>query len=163
MVTGLPAPHTRVEDDRIRNEGGYPMAQYLREVMTQRPVTLETRDTVTAAARSMRDGNIGVVVVIESGQVQGVLTDRDIVVRALAEGRDPARTSVGDICSRELTTLAPTDTIEDAVKVMRDKAIRRLPVVEGGRPVGIVSLGDIAVESAPESALGGISAAPPNR
>jgi CBS domain-containing protein len=139
------------------------MAQYLREVMTQRPVTLETRDTVTAAARSMRDGNIGVVVVIESGQVQGVLTDRDIVVRALAEGRDPARTSVGDICSRELTTLAPTDTIEDAVKVMRDKAIRRLPVVEGGRPVGIVSLGDIAVESAPESALGGISVAPPNR
>ena len=139
------------------------MAQYLREIMTQRPVTVETGDTVTAAARSMRDGNIGVVVVLESGQVQGVLTDRDIVVRALAEGRDPARTSVGEICSRELTTLAPTDTIEDAVKIMRDKAIRRLPVVEGGRPVGIVSLGDLAVDRDPESVLGGISAAPPNR
>ena len=139
------------------------MAQYLREIMTQKPVTLETRDTVTAAARSMRDGNIGDVVVLESGKVQGILTDRDIVVRALAEGRDPARTSVGDICSRELTTLSPTDTIEDAVKIMRDKAIRRLPVVEGGRPVGIVSLGDLAVERDPESALGGISAAPPNR
>jgi CBS domain-containing protein len=139
------------------------MAQYLREIMTQKPVTLETRDTVTAAARSMRDGNIGDVVVLESGQVQGILTDRDIVVRALAEGRDPARTSVGDICSRELTTLSPTDTIEDAVKIMRGKAIRRLPVVEGGRPVGIVSLGDLAVERDPESALGGISAAPPNR
>jgi CBS domain-containing protein len=139
------------------------MAQYLREIMTQRPVTVETGDTVTAAARSMRDGNIGVVVVLESGQVQGVLTDRDIVVRALAEGRDPARTSVGEISSKELTTLAPTDTIEDAVKIMRDKAIRRLPVVEGGRPVGIVSLGDLAVDRDPGSVLGGISAAPPNR
>ena len=139
------------------------MAQYLREIMTQRPVTVETGDTVIAAARSMRDGNIGVVVVLESGQVQGVLTDRDIVVRALAEGRDPARTSVGEVCSRELTTLAPTDTIEDAVKIMRDKAIRRLPVVEGGRPVGIVSLGDLAVDRDPASVLGGISAAPPNR
>ena len=139
------------------------MAQYLREIMTQRPVTVETGDTVTAAARSMRDGNIGVVVVLESGQVQGVLTDRDIVVRALAEGRDPARTSVGEVCSRELTTLAPTDSIEDAVKIMRDKAIRRLPVVEGGRPVGIVSLGDLAVDRDPASVLGGISAAPPNR
>jgi CBS domain-containing protein len=139
------------------------MAQYLREIMTQRPVTVETGDTVTAAARSMRDGNIGVVVVLESGQVQGVLTDRDIVVRALAEGRDPARTSVGEVCSRELTTLAPTDSIEDAVKIMRDKAIRRLPVVEGGRPIGIVSLGDLAVDRDPTSVLGGISAAPPNR
>jgi CBS domain-containing protein len=139
------------------------MAQYLREIMTQRPVTVETGDTVTAAARSMRDGNIGVVVVLESGQVQGVLTDRDIVVRALAEGRDPARTSVGEVCSKELTTLAPTDTIEDAVKIMRDKAIRRLPVVEGGRPIGIVSLGDLAVDRDPASVLGGISAAPPNR
>jgi CBS domain-containing protein len=139
------------------------MAQYLREIMTQRPVTVETGDTVTAAARSMRDGNIGVVVVLESGQVQGVLTDRDIVVRALAEGRDPARTSVGEVCSRELTTLAPSDSIEDAVKIMRDKAIRRLPVVEGGRPIGIVSLGDLAVDRDPTSVLGGISAAPPNR
>ena len=139
------------------------MAQYLREIMTQRPVSVETGDTVTAAARSMRDGNIGVVVVLESGQVQGVLTDRDIVVRALAEGRDPARTSVGEISSKELTTLAPTDTIEDAVKIMRDKAIRRLPVVEDGRPIGIVSLGDLAVERDPDSTLGGISAAPPNR
>jgi CBS domain-containing protein len=102
-------------------------------------------------------------VIVEKGQIQGILTDRDIVVRGLAEGRDPARTTVGEICSRELTVLSPTDSVGDAVKVMRDKAIRRLPVVEGGRPVGIVSLGDLAVERDPESALGGISAAPPNR
>jgi CBS domain-containing protein len=139
------------------------MAQYVREVMTQKPVTLQTSDTITAAARTMRDANIGDVVVVENGQVCGIVTDRDIVVRALAEGRDPARTSVGDICSRELTTLSPQSAIADAVAVMRDKAIRRLPVVEGGRPVGIVTLGDLAVERDPDSALGGISAAPPNR
>ena len=85
------------------------------------------------------------------------------MVRALAEGRDPARTTVGEICSRELTTLSPNDAIGDAEKTMRDRAIRRLPVVEGGRPVGIVSLGDLAVEKNPDSTLGGISAAPPNR
>lgn len=139
------------------------MARYLRDIMTQRPVSLQTTDTVIAAARSMRDGNIGDVVVLEGGQIQGILTDRDIVVRALAEGRDPARTTVGEICSRELTTLSPADAVADAERIMRAKAIRRLPVVEGGKPVGIVSLGDLAVEREPESALGGISAAPPNR
>jgi CBS domain-containing protein len=139
------------------------MAQYLREIMTQKPVTVQVTDTVVAAARSMRDGNIGDVVVVDNDQIQGILTDRDIVVRALAEGRDPARTTVGEICSRELTTLSPNDAIGDAEKTMRDRAIRRLPVVEGGRPVGIVSLGDLAVEKSPDSTLGGISAAPPNR
>ncbi len=139
------------------------MTGYLRDIMTQNPVTVQTTDTVVAAARSMRDGNIGDVVVVERGQIQGILTDRDIVVRALAEGRDPASTTVGEICSRELATMSPADSISDAVTMMRDKAIRRLPVVDGGRPVGIVSLGDLAVERDPESALGGISAAPPNR
>ena len=139
------------------------MAQYLRDIMTQKPVTVQATDTVVAAARSMRDGNIGDVVVVDNDQIQGILTDRDIVVRALAEGRDPARTTVGEICSRELTTLSPNDAIGDAEKTMRARAIRRLPVVEGGRPVGIVSLGDLAVEKNPDSTLGGISAAPPNR
>jgi CBS domain-containing protein len=139
------------------------MARYLRDIMTQNPVTVQSNDSVVAAARSMRDGNIGDVVVVERGEIQGILTDRDSVVRALAEGRDPARTTVGEICSRELTTLSPSDAIGDAVTMMREKAIRRLPVVDDGRPVGIVSLGDLAVERDPESALGGISAAPPNR
>jgi CBS domain-containing protein len=143
--------------------GGNPMTRYLRDIMTQKPVTVQATDTVTAAARSMRDGNIGDVVVLDEDRIQGILTDRDIVVRALAEGRDPARTTAGEICSRELTTLSPADGIEEAVKIMRAKAIRRLPVVEAGRPVGIVSLGDLAVERDPESVLGGISAAPPNR
>jgi CBS domain-containing protein len=139
------------------------MAQHLRDIMTQKPLTLQTSDTITAAARTMRDGNIGDVVVLENGQICGILTDRDIVIRALAEGMDPSRTTVGQVCSRELTTLSPDDSVAQAVSIMRDKAIRRLPVVEDGRPIGIVSLGDLAVEREPDSALGGISAAPPNR
>jgi CBS domain-containing protein len=139
------------------------MAQYVREIMTRNPLTLESGDTVVAAARTMRDANIGDVVILEQGKVRGILTDRDIVVRALAEGRDPAGTTAGEICSREVTTLSPADPISEAVTIMRDKALRRLPVVENGRPVGILSLGDLAIERDPQSTLGGISAAPPNR
>jgi CBS domain-containing protein len=139
------------------------MARTVRDVMTRNAVTVESGDTITAAARTMRDANIGDVVVVERGHVCGILTDRDIVVRSVADGRDPGATRVGEICSRDLTTLSPDHAIEDAVAVMRQKAIRRLPIVEEGRPVGVVSLGDLALERDPESALGRISAAPPNR
>jgi CBS domain-containing protein len=139
------------------------MAHYVRDIMTRNPLTVESGDTVVAAARTMRDANIGDVVILDHGQVRGILTDRDIVVRALAEGRDPAGTTAGEICSRDVTTLSPSDPIANAVAIMRDQAVRRLPVVENGRAVGIVSLGDLAVERDPQSTLGGISAAPPNR
>jgi CBS domain-containing protein len=139
------------------------MARYLRDIMTQKPVTVEATDTIVAAGRSMRDGNIGDVVVVDDGRIQGILTDRDIVVRAIAEGRDPSRTTVGEISSREPTTLRPDDSIEEAERIMREQAIRRLPVVENGRPVGIVSLGDVEMARTPASTLGEISAAPPNR
>jgi CBS domain-containing protein len=102
------------------------------------------------------------LIVIENNQVCGIVTDRDIVVRTVAEARDPATTTLADICSHALTTVRTTDSIEQAVQLMRAKAIRRLPVVEGGQAVGIVTLGDLAVERDPSSALGDISAAPPN-
>ena len=139
------------------------MAQNIRSVMNTNPVTLSARSSVAEAASAMRDANIGDVIVLEDGRICGILTDRDIVVRAVAEGRDLAATKVADICSQELTTLSPTDSVEDAVRLMRDKAIRRLPVIEGDKPVGIVSIGDLAVSQDPRSALGYISAAPPNR
>jgi CBS domain-containing protein len=79
------------------------------------------------------------------------------------EAQDPTTTTLADICSHRLLIVAPTDSIEEAVRLMRTHAIRRLPVVEaGGKAVGIVSLGDLAVERDPDSALGGISAAPPD-
>jgi CBS domain-containing protein len=125
-------------------------------------VALPGTASVHEAARAMRDADIGDVIVIENERVCGIITDRDIVVRTVAEARDPATTTLADLCSHPLTTVTPTDSIEHAVQLMRAKAIRRLPVVEGGQAVGIVSLGDLAVEREPGSALGEISGAPPN-
>jgi CBS domain-containing protein len=144
-------------------EGGELMAKTVGDVMTPQPTTLNATASVPDAARAMRDGNIGDVLVTQDGRLVGILTDRDVVVRVLAEGRDPAKTALGDVCSRDLTTLRPNDAVETAVAKMRESAIRRLPVVEEGRPVGVVALGDLAVERDPESVLGGISAAPPTR
>jgi CBS domain-containing protein len=139
------------------------MNQKISEVMTSNPVTMPVTASVLEAARAMRDSNIGAMVVLDHGKVYGIATDRDIVVRAVAQGRDLATTRLKDICSHDLTMLSPTDTVEHAVEIMREKAIRRLPVVENGKPVGIVSLGDLAVERDPDSALGNISAAPATR
>jgi CBS domain-containing protein len=143
-------------------KGGY-MAKSIRDVMTANPLALPATSSVFDAARAMRDANIGDAIVVENAHIRGIVTDRDIVVRAVAAGRDPSTTRLADICSQELTTVSPTDSVEEAVRLMREKAIRRLPVVEGGKPVGIVSIGDLAISQDPRSALGNISAAPPNR
>jgi CBS domain-containing protein len=139
------------------------MRETVRDLMTTQPVTVEASRPVPDAARAMRDGDIGDVLVTENGRLLGMLTDRDIVIRVLAEGRDPGRTPVGQVCSRELTTLRPDEAVDAAIAKMRERAVRRLPVVEDGRPVGVVSLGDLAVDRDPRSALGEISEAPPNR
>jgi CBS domain-containing protein len=138
------------------------MPQRIHDVMTPHPVTLPSTALVQEAARAMREQAIGDVIVIENNQVCGIVTDRDIVVRTVAEARDPAITTLADICSHAVHTVTPTDSIEQAVWLMRTHAIRRLPVVEDGRAVGLVSLGDLAVTREPDSALGEISAAPPN-
>ena len=134
----------------------------IRDVMTPEPVTVAATTTLEQAARHMRDAGIGNVIVLEGELITGILTDRDIVVRAVAEGWDPSQTPVGDVASRELTTISPDEPVDAAVALMRERSIRRLPVVESGRPVGIVSLGDLALERDPDSCLGEISAAPPN-
>ena len=135
----------------------------VRDVMTSTPRALDTSASVIDAAEIMRDADIGNVVVLENEQLYGILTDRDIVVRVLAEGSDPATVRVGEICSRELTTILSTASVGDAVRLIREKAVRRLPVVEeSGEVVGIVSMGDIAVARDRKSALGEVSAAPPN-
>jgi CBS domain-containing protein len=140
-----------------------PRDESVREVMTPLPRALDTSASVMDAAEIMRDADIGDVVVLEDRRLYGILTDRDIVVRVLAEGSDPATVSVGQVCSRELTTIPPTASVGDAVRLIREKAIRRLPVVEeGGEVVGIVSMGDIAVARDRKSALGDVSAAPPS-
>jgi CBS domain-containing protein len=139
------------------------MAQTVEQIMTRDPRTIDASDTVTDAARVMRDNDIGDVVVVEDGQVSGIVTDRDIVIRAVAEGRDPDSTSVGDACSTGVETIEPDASVDDAVRLMRDADIRRLPVTKDGSPVGIVSLGDLAVEREPDSTLADISAASPDQ
>jgi len=138
------------------------MAQHIRELMTPNPVSMSGTASVHEAARAMRDADIGDVIVIEHHQVGGIITDRDIAVRIVAEAKDPATTALADICSHSLLTVTSTDSVEHAVRLMRTHAIRRLPVVEEGKAVGIVSLGDLAVERDPNSVLGEISAAPPD-
>jgi CBS domain-containing protein len=110
----------------------------------------------------MANENIGNVLVVENGEVQGIVTDRDIVVRGIAKGQDPEDTSVREIASTNVEVLTPDDSIEDAIKKMEEKDIRRLPVVEDDKPVGIVSLGDLAREKDQDSALADISSAEPN-
>jgi CBS domain-containing protein len=134
----------------------------VQDVMTTDPVALDSSETVVEAARRMKDQDIGDVIVVEGGEICGVVTDRDIVVRVLAEGRDPGQTRLGDVCSRDLATVSPNDDLTAAGDLMSERAIRRVPVVENGRPVGIISIGDLAIERDPDSALSHISAAPPS-
>ncbi|WP_432138174.1 MULTISPECIES: CBS domain-containing protein [unclassified Streptomyces] len=139
------------------------MTQHVRDIMTATPVTVEPQTSVTDVARLMRDENIGAVLVTDQDELRGVVSDRDLVVRALAEGWDPDDTTVVRTCSDDLVTITPDQDVDQAVGLMREHAVRRIPVVEDGRPVGIVSLGDLAMERDPESALGDISVARPNR
>jgi CBS domain-containing protein len=139
------------------------MAQTVEQIMTTNPRTVNVDDTVKDAAVVMRDSDIGDVIVIEDGQVSGILTDRDIVVRAVAEGRDADSTPVSDICTTGIQAMEPDASVDDALRMMREEDIRRLPVVKNGRPVGIISLGDLAVEREPDSTLADISAAAPDQ
>ena len=134
----------------------------VQDVMTPDPVAMQSSESVLDAAQRMKERDIGDVIVLDGERVCGLVTDRDIVVRVLAEGRDPSGTQLAEVCSRDLVTVAPDDDLTAAGDLMRDRAVRRIPVVEGDRVVGIVSIGDLAIERDPESALANISAAPPS-
>lgn len=133
----------------------------LREAMTSNPVTLPSTASVTEAARAMRDGNIGDVVVKEGKEVCGIVTDRDIVVRALAEGKTDIQ--LGQICSRELAFASAGDDVSSVIDMMRKRSLRRVLVMDKGNLEGIVSIGDLAVKSKEKSVLAAISGARPNR
>ena len=138
------------------------MANTVRGVMTAAPLRCQTNAPVLEAAQLMRDNDIGDVVVVDAADIAGILTDRDIVVRLVAEGLDAASTEVSEICSEEVVTVSPDEEIDTAVRLMREHAVRRLPVLEAGAVVGIVSLGDLAVERDEGSVLAEISEAPPD-
>jgi CBS domain-containing protein len=130
--------------------------------MTADPRTVETSATVADAAREMRDGDVGAVVVVDDGKVAGIITDRDIAVRVVAEGLDPDATGVGEVGTMDPVTLTVDQTVDDAIRLVREQDVRRIIVVQDGRPAGIVSLGDLAIERDTDSALADIASEPAN-
>ncbi|MFD7553822.1 CBS domain-containing protein [Streptomyces sp. NPDC059835] len=139
------------------------MTRQVHEVMTERPVTVEKVTSLAEAARVMRDAGIGDVLVVDEGRLRGILTDRDLVIRAMAENRDPAETTVQTVCSTEPITVNPEAGVDQAADLMRRHKLRRLPVQnDDGELVGVVTLGDLAVERDPGWALAAIAAAEPD-
>ena len=122
------------------------MPRKMRDIMSAAPVRLAATETAVAAARAMKEHGVGAVLVSTDGQLTGLVTDRDITVRVLADGRDPQSTSIGDICTTSLFVLGPDDDLDRAAQLIRDHAVRRIPIVSDGEPVGIVSVGDLALE-----------------
>lgn len=137
------------------------MAQKVGELMARDPATIPGSAAVTVAARLMRERDIGDVLVTDEGALRGVLTDRDIALRAVAEEL-PEDTTAAEICSTDVVTCSSFDDVADALELMREHAVRRLPVVDRGRLVGVVSLGDLVIEQDQHSTLADISAAYPN-
>ena len=126
----------------------------LRDVMTPNPVTVQPSATLQEAARIMRDEDTGVVPIVENGRPVGVITDRDIVVRAVAEGGEAVRRSVRDVASSDLVTVAPDMSTEDAAELMASRQIRRVLVCENERLVGVASIGDLAVKGRDDQRMG---------
>lgn len=137
------------------------MADTVRDLLKGDPVTVEASATVQDAAKLMDENDIGNVLVVENDEVQGIVTDRDIVVRVIAKG-DGADASVREAATTDLETIEPDASIDDAIQKMEQGNVRRLPVVDDGKPVGVISLGDLAQAKDKDSALADISAASPN-
>jgi CBS domain-containing protein len=125
----------------------------VRDAMTANPRTLSPNDSIQSAARIMKEENAGSVPIVENGKLVGMVTDRDIVIRAVVEG-SPANRPVRDIASGNVISTTPGASIRDAEGLMSKHQVRRLPVVENERLVGIISLGDIAVKEGKDSRTG---------
>jgi CBS domain-containing protein len=123
------------------------MGKNVKDVMTSNPTTVQSDATVVEAARIMRDQDTGIVPVVENDRLVGTVTDRDITVRVVAEGRDPESTTVREIASTDVVSVEPQQDLSEAVRLMAEHQVRRLPVVENDRVVGIVAQADVAREA----------------
>ena len=126
----------------------------IREIMTTNVTTAELNSTLEEIATIMRHEDVGAVPILDDGELAGLVTDRDIVLRCVAEGRDPGECSAEDILTEGLITVSPHDSVADATAIMSRNQIRRLPVLEEGRLIGMVSLGDIAVKQSDDRVSG---------
>lgn len=160
-TTGLQPLRRRTQSD---STNGVRRDVRVREVMTVPRATVSLDSSLTTAARLMANEDIGDVIVTEPGteRIVGIVTDSDIAIRAVAEGRDANATTVEDIFSRDLVAVAPTDTVRYVMELMQGLKVRRLPVVDADRAVGFVSLGDLSLETDVGSTLAEISSAAPD-
>jgi CBS domain-containing protein len=121
------------------------MAKSVQELMTSNPCSIDSDKSVAYAAKMMRDENVGLAPIVEGKRLIGTVTDRDIAIRVVAEGKDPESTKVTEIASTELVTVEPQQDLDEALRLMGKHQVRRLPVVEeGGRLVGVVAQADVA-------------------
>jgi CBS domain-containing protein len=124
------------------------MAKSIRNAMTSNPCSIDAGKSVAYAAKMMRDEDVGIAPIVEGDRLVGVLTDRDIAVRVVAEGLDPERVKVFEVASRDVVTLDPGQDLDEALRLMARHQVRRLPVVEeDGRLVGVVAQADVATEA----------------
>ena len=127
------------------------MGKEVKDAMTSNPCTIDADQTVAYAAKMMRDEDVGIAPVVEGERLVGTLTDRDIAVRVVAEGKDPQTLKARDVASTSLITVAPQQDLDEALRLMANHQIRRLPVVEGdGRVVGMLAQADVAEEAKPK-------------
>ena len=123
------------------------MVQSLQEIMSKNVATISPQQSVAEAAQIMSQHNIGSIPVVQNGQCVGIITDRDITLRAAAKGANTTTTKVETIMSKNVVTATPQMDVHEASKLMADKQIRRLPIVENNKLTGIIAIGDIAVEN----------------
>lgn len=128
------------------------MAKTVRDVMTSNVRAAASTDSLADAAQMMKEEDVGSLPVVEDDRLIGILTDRDIIVRAVAERVDPQSISVGDVASRELVTVEPDQDLDEALSLMARHRVRRLPVVADGRLVGILAQADVAIEAKEKNA-----------
>jgi len=127
------------------------MGKSVQDAMTSNPCTIDAGKPVAYAAKMMKQENVGIAPIVEGDRLVGTLTDRDIVVRVVAEGKDPQTLKARDVASTSLITVAPQQDLDEALRLMANHQIRRLPVVEGdGRVVGVLAQADVAEEAKPK-------------
>ena len=123
------------------------MGESIRDLMTENPCAIDADKSVAYAAKMMRDEDVGLAPIVEGDKLIGTLTDRDIAVRVVAEGKDPNQTTVREVASTNLVTIDPQQDLDEALRIMAKHQVRRLPVVEeDGKLVGVVAQADVARE-----------------
>jgi len=127
------------------------MGESIRDLMTDNPRAIDSEKSVADAAKMMRDEDVGLAPIVDGDKLVGTVTDRDIATRVVAAGKDPESTKVKEIATKDVVTVDPDQDLEEAVRLMAQHQVRRLPVVEeGGRLVGVLAQADVAQDASSE-------------